>query len=79
MIYSPAFCAKQGRNPAVTISSIFTGKPNDGCRKLSLIRPGLGYFTLCGTVLTKNLANPTFRNAKLGDYMVNTLSATSGV
>jgi len=77
-VHTPAFRAKQRRDPAITVTTIFAGKPDDVCRQGIFIWFERWSLALGRTVLADNETSSALRYFQLRLYMVDAAPATGG-
>jgi hypothetical protein len=70
-VHLPTFAPKQSRNPAVPITTIFRGKTDDISRQSNFIITNNLWFSLCGTVLTENIARTALGTSERRTNMIN--------
>lgn len=75
-VHIPTITPKQSRNPAIAITTVFRSKANDISRQSDFVIPNNLWFSLCGTVLAKNIARTALGTSKRRTNMINGQSAT---
>ena len=77
-VHNPASLVQHRSDAAIAVSAILESERRDvGGQRRFVIRC-LGDLALCGTMLTKNPACPTFGHAQFFDDMIHTSTATGG-
>ncbi len=75
---SPACAVQHHRDAAIAVAAVLDGKRDDvGGQSRFVIRCRWN-LALRGTMLTENSARPSFADAKLGNNMIHTGTATRG-
>ncbi len=64
-IHVPAFGSQQCRDPAIAITTILTGQPNDIRRQGIFIRPAVWHLTLGRAMLTDDPTGAALRHLQL--------------
>ena len=73
-VHRPAFALQQCSDPAVTVSAVLAGKPNDVGGQRLFVSPAGRHLALGRAVLAENPACHAFRHAKLCYDMLDALT-----
>jgi hypothetical protein len=71
VVHLPACVSQQGRNSTVSISTKLARQLDHVLDQAFFVSASTWQSALCGSVLTQNAANPSFRNLELTTHKVN--------